>query len=115
MSSNPDLPRVFARIRIMHTHAQTRLGCEKGVGLQSKRRCGCSHTCVCEQPGESVEARFARKLANNDLRTRSKALRSLKKWMTARSAVEDGGTTCATVYCIHVPACVLCTLDYPLT
>ena len=53
-----------------------------------------------------MEARFARKLANNDLRTRSKALRSLKKWMTARSAVEDGGTTCsmcATVYCIHVP------------
>ena len=42
-----------------------------------------------------MEARFARKLANNDLLTRSKALRSLKKWMTARSAVEDGGTTCS--------------------
>ena len=43
--------------------------------------------------GESVEVRFARRLANNDLRTRTKALRSLKKWMTARSAVEGGKTT----------------------
>ena len=45
--------------------------------------------------GESDEARFARKLASNDLRTRSKALRGLKKWMTARSAVEDGGCSCS--------------------
>ena len=49
--------------------------------------------CTCEgeiKMGEDVEARFARKLASNDSRTRAKALRSLKKWMVARSAAEDG-------------------------
>ena len=40
--------------------------------------------------GDSAEARFARKLASNDGKTRTRALKSLKKWMTARSAVEDG-------------------------
>jgi len=39
---------------------------------------------------ENVEARFARKLASNDGKTRNRALKSLKKWMSARSAVEDG-------------------------
>ena len=46
--------------------------------------------CEGEKMGEDIEARFARKLASNDSRTRAKALRSLKKWMVARSAAEDG-------------------------
>ena len=41
---------------------------------------------------ENVEARFARKLASNDLKIRNKTLRSLKKWMIARSRVENGET-----------------------
>ena len=36
------------------------------------------------------EVRFARKLASNDARTRNKAVKALRRWMTARSQVEDG-------------------------
>ena len=44
-----------------------------------------------------IEARFARKLASNDARTRSKAVRSLRKWMADRSVASDGmlGVRCA--------------------
>lgn len=45
------------------------------------------HTCKMDK---DVEARFARKLASNDLKIRNKTLRSLKKWMIARSGGENG-------------------------
>ena len=41
-----------------------------------------------------VEERLARKLASNDLPTRNKALKRLKKWIAARSTVENGQFFC---------------------
>ena len=40
--------------------------------------------------GSKVEENLARKLASNDLPTRTKALKRLKKWIAARSSLENG-------------------------
>ena len=37
-----------------------------------------------------LEERFARSLASNDTRTRSRALKRLSQWIVARSLLEDG-------------------------
>lgn len=44
--------------------------------------------------GSKVEENLARKLASNDLPTRTKALKRLKKWIAARSSVENGQFLC---------------------
>ena len=56
--------------------------------------------------GGEIEARFARKLASNDARTRSKAVRSLRKWMADRSVASDGmlGVRCGSIIG-HPPYC----------
>ncbi len=38
----------------------------------------------------AVEERFAQKLASNDLPVRNKAVKRLKRWIEARSALEEG-------------------------
>ena len=58
---------------------------------------------VKEKMGSKVEENLARKLASNDLPTRTKALKRLKKWIAARSSLENGLSLRDRVYCVvHV-------------
>ena len=42
------------------------------------------------ETNSKLEERFARSLASNDTRTRSRTLKRLTQWVVARSSIEDG-------------------------